>query len=145
MKKYAFLVCESVAILANYIYGSQAISKNEIEKKEESTLNETQKKEQIIEPITLNEMLKKIKDSPYLTEKQKKYFSNKDFLEDVLYYADPKYKKELNFIYSDYIQICYYVVDTYGGKPKEKRPPKRPFIHTHCVTARRGVLSNTFI
>lgn len=45
----------------------------------------------------------------------------------------------------NYIQICYYVVDTYGGKTKEKRPPKRPFIHTHCVTARRGVLSNTFI
>lgn len=45
----------------------------------------------------------------------------------------------------NFVQICYYVVDTYGGKTKEKRPPKRPFIHTHCVTARRGVLSNTFI
>ena len=125
MKKYVFLVCESVAILANYIYENQTISINNSDYLEESTVKEAQQQEQIIEPITLNEMLKKINDSPYLTEKQKKYFSNKDFLEDVLYYADPKYKKELNSIYSDYIQIRYFT-----EKQKKEKPDSRGFVNS---------------
>ena len=60
MKKYVFLVCESVAIIANYIYENQTISINNSDYLEESTVKEAQQQEQIIEPITLNEMLKKL-------------------------------------------------------------------------------------
>ena len=70
-------------------------------------------------------MLKKINASPYLTEKQKKYLSNKNFLEDVLYYADSKYKKELNSIYSDYIQIRYFT-----EKEKKEKPNSAGFVNT---------------
>ena len=125
MRLYIILTCEAVVLVAEVLYGIQMYIKQNTNNIEEINDLETVQQEQIIEPITLNEMLKKINDSPYLTEKQKKYFSNKDFLEDVLYYADPKFKKELNSIYSDYIQIRYFT-----EKQKKEKPDSSGFVNS---------------
>jgi len=125
MRSYILLTCEVVAIVAEVLYGTQMNVKHNTNNIEEINDLETVQQEESIDPITLNEMLKKINDSPYLTEKQKKYLSNKNFLEDVLYYADSKYKKELNSIYSDYIQIRYFT-----EKEKKERPNSAGFVNS---------------